>query len=148
MASAGGTRVEFEVDDALCRRCGKCCYKKVIEGKRVYITPFPCKHLDPNTNLCSIFQERHRINRLCLSVPQGLRCSAFPADCPYVAAHAEPGYEPAREDFDMRKHWYEFDVFAKDMGVAPHVRDLVRARGPDAPPMYAEVWQRQHGAAK
>jgi uncharacterized cysteine cluster protein YcgN (CxxCxxCC family) len=88
------------VDEALCRRCGKCCYKKIIVGRTVHITPFPCKYLAPHTNLCVIYERRHEVNPFCLSVPEGLRCSAFPADCPYVAALAPPGYRPAQDDWD------------------------------------------------
>ena len=129
----------YPVDENLCRNCGKCCYNKLIIGGVVFITPFPCQFLDPQTNLCRIYERRHELNRGCLSVPAGLRLSAFPADCPYVAAYAAPGYRPAREDYNWSADWKRFDAWAREVEVTPEVRELVRARGPAAPPMYTEV---------
>ncbi|MCY3022673.1 MAG: hypothetical protein NTW87_27150 [Planctomycetota bacterium] len=127
------------VDEALCRHCGKCCYKKVYVRHDVFITPFPCKFLDVRTSLCTVYPRRHEVNRACLSVPQGLKASAFPADCPYVATLAPPDYKPAREGWDWKGQWDDFDDLADDLGVSPEFREMVRARGPHAPPMYTEA---------
>ena len=94
MASWSAQECEPSGHEALCRHCGKCCYKKIFIGRTVCITLFPCKYLDVRTNLCTIYERRHEVNPFCLSVPEGLRVSAFPADCPYVAALAPPGYVP------------------------------------------------------
>ena len=127
------------VDEKLCRNCGKCCYKKLIIDGTVYLTPFPCQFLDVQTNLCLIYERRHDLNPRCLSVPSGLKVSAFPADCPYVAAYGPPGYKPAREDYNWSADWARFDAWAREVNATPVAREQVRARGPAAPPMYTEV---------
>jgi uncharacterized cysteine cluster protein YcgN (CxxCxxCC family) len=127
------------VDEALCTHCGKCCYKKLIIGRSVYITPFPCDYLDTKTNLCTIYKERHEKNPECLSIYIGMRVNAFPAECPYVPEHAPVGFKPAREDFDWQREFEEFDDIADDLGVSDRTREYVRARGPDAPPEYVET---------
>lgn len=139
MATVPATRADLPVDEALCKRCGKCCYKKILSGRTVHITPFPCQYLDVRTNLCTIYQRRHQVNHLCLTVPQGLWVNAFPADCAYVAVLAPPGYRPARDDWDWADEWDDFDGLADDLDVPPDVREMVRARGPHAPPLYAEA---------
>ena len=80
----------------LCNHCGKCCYKKLIIGRRTYITPFPCDYLDTATNLCTIYETRREVYPECLSIEVGLTQSAFPEDCPYVPVLAPPNYKPAR----------------------------------------------------
>lgn len=126
------------VDEKLCNNCGKCCYKKVLIGRTVYITPFPCEYLDTNTNLCTIYDRRQELNPLCLSVPDGMTVSAFPSDCPYVPIHAPKNYKPAVEH-DWSGEWHDFDNLADDLDVSPAMREKVRARGPHAKPMYAEA---------
>ena len=61
---------DIPVDEKLCTNCGKCCYKKLLVGRIVYITPFPCEFLDTKTNLCTIYDRRKELNPLCLSVSQ------------------------------------------------------------------------------
>jgi len=139
MESAPAATTDPAVHEALCKRCGKCCYRKIVIDDTVYITPFPCKYLDTRTNLCTIYPRRHQIHRSCLSVPQGLRFSAFPVDCAYVAALAPSEYRPAREDRDWSKEWHNFDALADDLDVPPAIRELIRARGPHAPPLYLEA---------
>jgi hypothetical protein len=128
--------------EALCRRCGKCCYRKVILGGRAVITPFPCQYLDTATNTCTVYERRHAVNPRCLSVAEGLKHSAFPADCPYVALLAPPDYQPAVEQWDWAGQWHEFDQLADELGVPAGVREKVRARGPHAPPLWAETRER------
>jgi len=81
--------------EALCRRCGRCCYEKLIIDDCVFTTETPCKYLDTRTNLCTIYPRRHKINPQCLTVEQGIRYGVFPADCPYVKDL--PHYRPAEE---------------------------------------------------
>jgi Fe-S-cluster containining protein len=126
------------VDEKLCTNCGKCCYQKIRIARVVYITPFPCEFLDTATNLCTIYDRRHELNPLCLSVPEGMKVSAFPNDCPYVPEHAPKNYRPALEH-DWSKEWDEFDELADDLDVKPELREKIRARGPHAPPMYTEA---------
>ncbi|HYF49489.1 MAG TPA: hypothetical protein VEJ63_08790 [Planctomycetota bacterium] len=130
------------VDERLCNHCGKCCYKKIIVGRTVFITPFPCEYLNTDTNLCTIYERRHELNPYCLSVPEGMKVSAFPSDCPYVPEHAPPGYRPARDDHDWGAEWHDLDNLARDLEVPEATLEKVRARGPDAPPMHVEAFAR------
>ena len=127
------------VDERLCNHCGKCCYKKIIVGRTVFITPFPCEYLDTDTNLCTIYERRHELNPHCLSVAEGMKVSAFPADCPYVPEHAPAGYRPAKDNHDWSTEWRELESLAEDLDVSALTLEKVRARGPHAPPMYLEA---------
>lgn len=150
MGSKGSSTVTTStpVDESLCTHCGKCCYKKLIIGRSVYITPFPCEFLDTDTNLCTIYEKRHELNPLCLSVEKGMKVSAFTEDCPYVPLHAPPTYKPAREDYDWSEDWEDFDGLADDLDASEKTRNLVRERGPEAPPMYVEANMRLDAARK
>ena len=132
------TLADKPVDEALCNHCGKCCYQKIRVGRVVYITPFPCEFLDTGTNLCTIYDRRHELNPTCLSLSEGMKFNAFPSDCPYVPEHAPKNYKPAVEH-DWSKEWDEFDELADDLEVSPELREKIRARGPDAPPMWTEA---------
>jgi len=78
--------------EAKCRRCGRCCRDKYIIGDRMYYGESWCKHFDPETKLCRIYEQRHELNPQCLSVEKGIELGVFPADCPYVADL--PDYTP------------------------------------------------------
>lgn len=132
--------MEAEAHEELCNHCGKCCYQKIIVGRTVYLTPFPCQYLDTDTNLCTIYDRRHELNPECLSIETGMKHSAFPMDCGYVPVMAPKNYKPAREDYDWS--WEEFDELAEDLEVTDEVREKVRARGPDAKPMHVETFER------
>ena len=126
--------------EQLCNNCGKCCYKKIIVGRTVFITPFPCEFLDTSTNLCTIYDKREELNPLCLTVEEGMKVSAFPEDCPYVPAMAPKNYKPARDDWDWKHEWDGFDELADDLDVKAETREKVRARGPYLPPMHVEAY--------
>ena len=55
---------------------------------------------------------------------------------------APKNYKPARENYDWNADWEDFDEFADDMECSPAVRETLRSRGPDAPPMYVEAFAR------
>ena len=77
----------------LCLRCGLCCYEKIhLDDGRILITDIPCEHLDPATNLCRIYADRHARNRRCLPAEEAKALGMLPAHCPYVAG--DPDYEP------------------------------------------------------
>ena len=71
-------------DEALCRRCGRCCYEKLDIDEVVVITDVPCKHFDEQTRLCSVYARRHSSEVRCITVAKGIELGAFPADCPYL----------------------------------------------------------------
>ena len=88
-------------DERLCRRCGRCCYAKLIIEEEVYYTDIPCAFLDVETKLCTIYEHRFRLNPECLSVEKGIELGVFPADCPYVKNL--PRYKPPHTDCDFEE---------------------------------------------
>jgi uncharacterized cysteine cluster protein YcgN (CxxCxxCC family) len=77
------TRDEWE---AICKRCGRCCYEKVDFQGKIYYTQVPCEHLDLNTRLCRTYPERETSRSGCVALtPELLKQGVLPADCPYVA---------------------------------------------------------------
>ena len=81
--------------EALCRRCGECCYEKLIIDDHVFTLRTPCCHLDESAMECRIYPRRHKINQRCLTVVDGIEFGVFPADCPYVANLEN--YKPAED---------------------------------------------------
>ena len=79
---------------ALCQRCGRCCYAKIILDGEVVVSPFPCDYLDEAARLCTIYDRRFERNPQCLPVEMGIRLGVFPPDCPYV--RDLPDYVPPR----------------------------------------------------
>lgn len=71
-------------DDAMCRRCGQCCFTGLVVAGVTIGTDIPCRFLDVETRLCTVYERRHEANPNCLTVEEGIKVSAFPADCPYV----------------------------------------------------------------
>ena len=96
--------------EALCRRCGRCCYEKLILDGRVFTTRKPCPHLDETTKQCVVYERRFQVNPRCLTVEQGIQLGVFPAECPYV--RDLPDYLPAEEG------WLDDDI----------VREIERGR--------------------
>ena len=136
---ASDVEVSHEEFERLCTNCGKCCYKKIIIGSAVFITPFPCEHLDTETNLCTVYERRHEVNPECLTMAEGMVHSAFPADCGYVPVMAPPNYRPALDGWRWDGEWSDFDDLANQLDVSDETREKVRARGPWAPPMWVEA---------
>jgi uncharacterized cysteine cluster protein YcgN (CxxCxxCC family) len=113
-------------DDSLCRRCGRCCYKKLDIGGVVYMTPFPCDFLDEKTRLCTVYERRHEVNPACLGVEEGIRRHAFPADCPYVKGLK--GYVPPVEYEAGRWSDRLFDEMADEFGLSAEEREKYRPK--------------------
>ena len=84
--------------EAVCRRCGRCCYAKIIIDEETWYTDIPCPHLDLKTRLCRVYEQRFEVDPDCLSVEEGIRLGVFPADCPYVAGLK--GYHAPHTDCD------------------------------------------------
>ena len=99
-----------------CRKCGRCCCAKLLldagpEGEtEVVYTPFPCKYLDEETRLCTVYERRQEVNPDCLTLEEGIQIGVFPADCPYVADLED--YKPPREQWTQDD--LELYVKAKD----------------------------------
>ena len=87
---------ELDAHEARCRRCGRCCFAKLLVGGRILYLDAPCSYLDVETRLCRVYERRHELNPGCLTVEEGVRRGVFPSDCPYVADL--PGYRAPIED--------------------------------------------------
>jgi len=75
----------------ICKKCGKCCYIKVVIGGIPFFSKNHCKFLDTDTNLCTIYNDRYKKNPSCLTAEEALRIKALPNECPYTKK--EKGYE-------------------------------------------------------
>lgn len=55
--------------EALCDGCGKCCYRKYIQGRgkreKLYYTRIACNLLDVETGKCRNYPERFKIESDC-----------------------------------------------------------------------------------
>jgi len=72
--------------EALCQRCGRCCYEKIDFDGVIYYTDLPCEHLDLKTSLCRVYAARHKVRKGCVKLnPIALSKGFLPGDCPYVA---------------------------------------------------------------
>ncbi|MGK2944026.1 MAG: hypothetical protein ACSLFC_04725 [Desulfuromonadales bacterium] len=72
--------------EAVCCKCGRCCYEKIDFEGRIYYTDIPCEFLDLETSLCRVYAERDSQRPGCIRLTQKHIKSGFlPADCPYVA---------------------------------------------------------------
>ncbi len=71
--------------EALCSRCGLCCYEKYDYRGKIYYTPKPCPHLDVNNNLCKNYADRSRMHPDCAQLtPDIIEAGILPSNCPYV----------------------------------------------------------------
>lgn len=73
--------------EAICTKCGKCCYEKVDLGAgEIRYTDEPCQYLDLETNLCKIYNERHELEPDCISLTEELvrTLGWLPEDCAYL----------------------------------------------------------------
>jgi uncharacterized cysteine cluster protein YcgN (CxxCxxCC family) len=83
----GVGRLGRERWEALCRRCGHCCYQKEIRGGRVLIDyDSPCMYLDESSGLCTVYETRFSRCGDCrrMTVFHAIFASYLPADCGYV----------------------------------------------------------------
>lgn len=75
--------------ESLCDGCGKCCYRKFIEGHgkktKLYYTCIACDLLDLTTGLCSDYQNRFKLNKECthLTKKNVKEFSWLPDTCAY-----------------------------------------------------------------
>ncbi len=74
--------------DALCDRCGRCCYSRYIgaNGEIVICYDSPCEHLDTSTQQCRIYEDRFRKCGHCGKVTLfiALFHPTLPKDCAYA----------------------------------------------------------------
>ncbi|MDQ7785591.1 MAG: YkgJ family cysteine cluster protein [Desulfomonilaceae bacterium] len=73
--------------EAVCKKCGKCCYEKVdLGGGIIRYTDEPCVHLDTETNLCNVYENRREAQPDCISLTEHLvrTLTWLPEDCAYL----------------------------------------------------------------
>lgn len=73
--------------EAVCRRCGRCCYEKVdLGGGIIQYTDEPCVHLDTETNLCKVYDRRGVAEPDCITLTEHLVRTLhwLPEDCAYL----------------------------------------------------------------
>ena len=117
--------------EALCRRCGRCCYEKFIVDGAVFTSRTPCPHLDVQTRLCTVYEMRFKVNPRCLDVEEGIKFGVFPASCPYVRGLRD--YQPSEEG------WLEEEVVRQiERGALRSreevLREMRRSGRQDCPP--------------
>ena len=79
-----GTEQEWE---AICQRCGQCCFNKIIEDDgTVYATPIPCRFFDIIDRTCKVYHKRFETGEECIKLTPELVRNAIwlPHDCAYV----------------------------------------------------------------
>jgi uncharacterized protein len=73
--------------EAICLRCGQCCYEKNVRGLSV-VTDYkrPCAFLDTRTHLCTVYDERFTACPNCrkMTVRHALFVRWLPERCGYV----------------------------------------------------------------
>jgi len=81
------TEIDIEHWEAICRKCGKCCYEKVDLGAgEVVYTDEPCIHLDTETRRCKVYQNRHEVEPDCIRLTEHLvrHLHWLPKECAYL----------------------------------------------------------------
>jgi uncharacterized cysteine cluster protein YcgN (CxxCxxCC family) len=71
--------------ESICKRCGKCCYHKIIYRDILYYTDIPCKYLDPDTMKCRVYSARQQVNPECATLtPAVVASGVLPSECAYL----------------------------------------------------------------
>ncbi len=71
----------------MCKRCGLCCHEKIIyDDEIVFDLSSPCEHLNTETNLCSIYNDRFKKCGRCqkVNIFRAMFASYLPLSCAYV----------------------------------------------------------------
>ncbi len=73
--------------EAICSRCGQCCFNKIIrEDGSIYVTPIPCRFFDIVTRNCKVYHKRFATGEECIKLTPALvrKADWLPDDCAYV----------------------------------------------------------------
>jgi len=76
-----------EAWEALCKRCGRCCFEKWIEEDGTVVeTTTPCRFLDVATRRCKVYHKRFETGEDCIKLTPEVVRGAFwlPRECGYV----------------------------------------------------------------
>lgn len=67
-----------------CKQKGLCCSFSILESETMWLLPnYTCKYLDHNTNLCTIFSNRFKVNPECGSMEVMQDWGGMPDKCNY-----------------------------------------------------------------
>lgn len=70
--------------EALCRRCGRCCYEKVDYQGEIFLTPTPCRFLNLDTCECTVYARREQCQDGCVVLNgEIVAMGVLPEGCPY-----------------------------------------------------------------
>ncbi len=70
--------------EALCNRCGDCCYESVWTDTGWEDTGRPCPHLDLDSLLCGAYGQRFEVEPECIRVtPSVVLSGMLPESCSY-----------------------------------------------------------------
>ena len=73
--------------EAICRRCGLCCYERRVGFRGLAVNyNAPCRYLDTQTGLCTVYEDRFRACPECrkLNLFTALFDPSLPDSCGYV----------------------------------------------------------------
>jgi len=73
--------------EAKCKRCGLCCYEKIITDEFLFIDlDSSCSFLDKKTNNCNIYSYRFKKQKRCrrVNIFRVVFSKALPEECGYV----------------------------------------------------------------
>ncbi len=72
--------------EAICRRCGECCFELVFDEDDTLISSTMCEFLDPETRTCTVYETRFEACHDCIRLTnENLpRFDWLPDTCGYV----------------------------------------------------------------
>jgi uncharacterized cysteine cluster protein YcgN (CxxCxxCC family) len=73
--------------EALCRRCGLCCYEKEYRGRTVVThNRRPCRYLDVASHQCTVYAKRFETCAQCrrMTILHAMFVRWLPQECGYV----------------------------------------------------------------
>lgn len=80
--------------EAVCDRCGRCCYEKYEYRGRIFYSKVPCRYLDLENKSCKVYAQRSKHQPECAQLtPELVRAGILPDDCPYAVRAEEESEE-------------------------------------------------------
>lgn len=73
--------------EALCQRCGQCCFEKWVDGDgTIFPTSIACRFLDIHTRECRVYHKRFEVGEGCVRLTPEVVASVrwLPPDCAYA----------------------------------------------------------------
>ena len=87
--------------EALCRRCGRCCYEKEIHGLAAVTNSHrPCRYLDTARRTCTVYVNRFETCPQCrkMTLRHALFVRWLPVSCGYVQHYRLHGRGRSRRE--------------------------------------------------